>query len=126
MLLGLVQALGIESAGVPRIATGLGGGVARHGEVCGALIGAALALGLKYGRESGEDSAAKKDMYSRVDRLIRRFEEEFGSIRCRELTGCDLLTPEGARRFNEQKLHSKFCTGLVAFAAREAFDLASE
>lgn len=126
MLLGLVQALGVGSVGVPRIATGLGGGVARHGEICGALIGAALALGLKYGRERGEDSAAKEDVYSRVDTLICKFEEKFGSIRCRELTGCDLLTSEGVQRFAEKKLHADFCTRLVAFAAREAFDLALE
>lgn len=42
---------------IPRIATGFGGGIARNGDVCGALTGGVMAIGLALGRVSPEDSA---------------------------------------------------------------------
>ena len=36
---------------IPRIATGFGGGVGRNGDICGALSGAVIAIGLALGRD---------------------------------------------------------------------------
>ena len=126
VLLGLTEALGIESQCVPRIATPFGGGMGRYGEVCGAITGAMLALGLKSGRESADDTAARGDVYARVVRLMRAFEIEYGSVECRTLTGCDLLTPEGKERFQAEKMHANLCTKFVAFAAQEAYGIITE
>jgi hypothetical protein len=51
VLITLAECLGVESKLIPRIATGFGAGVGREGEVCGALSGAVMGLGLKFGRE---------------------------------------------------------------------------
>ena len=118
--MGLVQALDLDAANIPRIATGLGGGVGRHGEICGVLLGAAMAIGLKHGRTSDDDPDARARTYPRVDKLITAFEKEFGKVRCIELTGCDFRTLEGAERFAKENLHATLCTKLVAFVAHEA------
>ena len=124
--MGLVEALGIETECVPRIATPFGGGMGRYGEVCGAITGAMLALGLKSGRESADDTAARGDVYAKVVRLMRAFEIEYGSVECRTLTGCDLLTPEGKERMEKEELHANLCTKLVAFASEEAHRIMTE
>ena len=57
MLLGVSEALavskakGIESDCIPRIGTGFASGVGLHGEVCGALMGGVLIIGLLYGAD---------------------------------------------------------------------------
>jgi C_GCAxxG_C_C family probable redox protein len=124
--MGLVEALGIETTCVPRIATGFGAGIARHGDVCGAIAGGTMALGLVFGRDSADDAEAKEKTYSRVDRLALAFKAKFGHIRCRDLTGCDLRTPEGRERFAQENMHLNLCTKFVAFAAEETFHLATE
>ena len=125
-LLGLVEALGIESECVPKIATPFGGGMGRYGEVCGAITGALMALGLKSGRESADDTATRGAVYAKTVRLMRAFEIEYGSVDCRTLTGCDLLTPEGQGRMKNENLHAELCTKLVAFAAEEAYRIITE
>jgi len=69
-----------------KVASAFSGGIARMGNVCGALTGALMALGLKYG---GQDS-------TKVNEVAMKFLEEFeslnGSIICRELINHDLVT----------------------------------
>lgn len=120
----LVEALGLDASCSPRIATGFGGGIACHGEVCGAIVGVIMALGLKFGREKGEDRATKEALYARVDRLVRGFQAEFGTTICRELTGCDMTTPEGRECFARDNLHNTLCPKFAVFAADEALKLA--
>lgn len=121
----LVEALGIDASCVPRIATGFGGGMGRHGETCGAVVGAVMALGLKYGREDGDDSEAKAKTYSKVDQLLCAFQKQFGTPACRDLIGCDLRTSEGNERFKKEKLIVE-CRKFVEFAAREGLRIASD
>lgn len=125
-MLSLVEALGLEAGCVPKMATGFGGGMARHGETCGALVGAIMALGLKYGRTEAADSQSKANAYAKVDMLLRAFQEEFGCLICRDLVGCDFRTPEGDERFKRENLHVNLCTKFVAFASREALRMMSD
>ena len=54
-----------------------GGGMRRH-EVCGAVTGALMGLGLKYGDEKNRECNRSKE-------FMDMFEKEFGSIFCRDL-----------------------------------------
>lgn len=121
----LVEALGIESRCVPKIATGFGGGMARHGETCGALTGAIMALGLKYGREEAADLQAKMDTYDKVEALLQAFKDQFGSAVCFDLVGCDFRTEEGNERFKRENLIES-CAEFVEFTAGEAMRLLKE
>ncbi|NQU59599.1 MAG: C_GCAxxG_C_C family protein [Rhodospirillales bacterium] len=76
VLLSLQEEFSIGNNEVFKAATVLSGGVARHGETCGALIGALMALGLVVGREKMEDTEAYRESMKPSADLIERFKEE--------------------------------------------------
>ena len=73
---------GVEKEQALRLAMGLGGGVGRMREVCGAVSGAAMVLGALYG---GDDARDKASAYAKVRQFADAFKEKHGSIICREL-----------------------------------------
>jgi len=53
------QDLGLEEKTARKIACGFGGGISKTGNICGAVSGAIMVIGLKYGKEvPGDDSGA--------------------------------------------------------------------
>ncbi|OFW59157.1 MAG: hypothetical protein A2W01_06855 [Candidatus Solincola sediminis] len=102
VLMAIADAQGIQSPLIPRIATGFCAGIARRGDVCGALSGAIMGINLVYGRNSPDDSRDKD--YTAVSELMKQFEQEFSSTACGDLTGCDLTTPEGRESFEENNI----------------------
>ncbi len=83
--------------GLMALARQFGGGVAGTGETCGAVTGAALSLSLRdyQAAEAAGPAASRKALQDYVDRFIA----EFGTARCRDLTGFDLRTAEGHDAF---------------------------
>ncbi|MDD1749312.1 MAG: C-GCAxxG-C-C family protein [Methanothrix sp.] len=83
-----------------RIATGFGGGMGRKQEVCGAVSGGILVLGLLHGRGKHDGKERVEKTYAEVRDFIDAFIGVHGTICCRELlSGCSLLTEEGRKRF---------------------------
>ena len=113
ILLTFAEACGIRCEQIPKIATGFGGGIGRAGSVCGALTGAVMALGLKYGRKTLNETEACEICLKKSLEFYKKFEEEFGSVFCRDLTQCDLTTTEGRRKFKEQQIKETKCTKYV-------------
>ena len=106
--------LGLDGEISLKLATGLGAGMGRRGEVCGAVTGGILALGLKYGRGSRQERSATEGTYQKTLDLMARFEQRHGSCLCRVLLdGCGLRTVEGQRYFKEHDLLHKTCMGCV-------------
>jgi C_GCAxxG_C_C family probable redox protein len=101
--------MGVTSAA----ATAFGGGMGRMGYTCGALSGGLIVIGLAVGRTDGKDDEGKKDAYSMAQKLFQSFKERWGALTCRELTQCDLSTPEGFSRYRELKLHETKCSEIV-------------
>ena len=85
--------IGIDEETAKRMSTGLGGGVGRLREVCGAVSGAAMVLGYVFGGEKGED---KKTAYEKVQEFAEGFKKDEGSIICREILGLDKSKKETA------------------------------
>jgi C_GCAxxG_C_C family probable redox protein len=106
--------LGIDDEIALRLASPFGGGVARQGDVCGAVVGALLVLGLARGNAT---VAAKEETYRLAEDFIRCFQERHKTILCRELIGHDLSTPGGLASAREQKVFMTICPGLVRGAA---------
>ncbi|MCJ7515374.1 MAG: C-GCAxxG-C-C family protein [Dehalococcoidia bacterium] len=100
-----------------KVSAAFGGGMGRMGEICGAVTGAFMVIGLKYGRVSVQDAKS----HEKTNRLVREFVDKFksvnGSIVCRELLGCDLSTPEGSKAFVDKKLRDTLCVKFVHDAA---------
>lgn len=107
---------GLDRETALRLSQPFGGGIAGGGDWCGALTGAFLAAGLKHGRTRPEDVAAKEKTYAVVRELTERFAAGHGGVKCRDLLGCDISTPEGRRKADEMKLHQTRCEALVAGA----------
>jgi C_GCAxxG_C_C family probable redox protein len=107
--------LDIETA--LKIATGFGGGMGRMGETCGAVTGAFMVIGLKYGKIKAEDNQAKEKTYELVREFAKRFKARNGTILCRELLGYDLSTPEGMKLAREKGVTATLCPKLVQSAA---------
>jgi C_GCAxxG_C_C family probable redox protein len=94
-----------------------GGGMGRLGETCGAVAGALLVLGVRNGQEMATNPVqARGPLYERVATLMNAFRERNGGLTCRDLTGCDLRTPEGQEQYKTRDLHHTLCRKLVASA----------
>ena len=70
-----------------RLASSFGGGVGRLRELCGALSGALMALGLARGYDGPETGEVKAAHYALVRRAAAEFRRENGAVLCRELLG---------------------------------------
>lgn len=70
-----------------RLSSSLGGGVGRLREVCGALLGGEMVLGILCGYGTPETGKIKAEHYARVQQLAHRFRDARGSYLCRELLG---------------------------------------
>jgi len=90
--------------------TGFGAGFSRKQEVCGAVSGAVIILGAKYGRNDNDPESKTEKTYSEVQKFIDEFTKEKGSIICSELLqGCNLLTEEGQKVFEEKNMLREIC-----------------
>ena len=96
-----------------KIACGFGGGIGRMALTCGAVTGAFMVIGLKYGNIDTNEKEIKEKTYGLVREFARRFEKHNGSSICRELLGCDISEPEGLRSAKENGLFTSVCPGLV-------------
>jgi len=106
--------VGIDPEIALKVATGFGAGIARRGEMCGALTGGILAISLKFGRGNGQDRTATDRTYDKAQELIREFEKQQGSTMCLVLVdGCRFNTSEGREKFKKQDLLHTRCVGCV-------------
>jgi C_GCAxxG_C_C family probable redox protein len=112
VLLALSEVLNITNDCIPRVATGFGGGM-RTGNICGAVSGAIMGLGLHYGRTTAEEIKKRDRMYAVVEEFVNQFQEKHKTIICRELLGVDIRTEEGRTHYKKGNLHlqcQNYCT----------------
>lgn len=91
--------------------------MARLGETCGAVTGAMMILGLKYGATTATDKEQKELNYAKVRELVTQFITRNKSIKCKDLLGCDISTPEGMKLAHETGVLKTLCPKLVKDAA---------
>jgi C_GCAxxG_C_C family probable redox protein len=120
VLLAIAESKGIQSDLIPKIATGFCGGISRTCGMCGAVSGSIMAINLFVGRNSPEDSA--QPAYAVVRSMLQKFEAKFGSTNCKDLTGCDLGTEEGHKRFEDDNIAER-CRDYVQEATTMAMSL---
>jgi C_GCAxxG_C_C family probable redox protein len=97
-----------------RTACGLGAGMGRKQEVCGAVSGGIIVIGAKYGRGEEDDRTATELTYAKTRELMDRFEKKHGTFICRKLlNGCELTTEEGRKQFKENRLADSICRPCV-------------
>ena len=97
-----------------KIACGLGAGMGRKEEVCGAVTGGILVLGMRHGRGSKDERSAMDLTYLRTRELMDEFAKKHGTFICRKLLkGCELTTEEGQKHFKEKDFLKKICAPCV-------------
>ena len=79
--------LGLDFKTAVRLTSGLGGGVSRQRELCGAINGMCIAASILVGYDEAADVDGKKRLYADIQRLCADFRALNGSIVCRELLG---------------------------------------
>ncbi len=112
------DAFDLDEKTAMRLSCGLGGGVGRLREVCGAVSGMAILAGLKYGNERPDDTEAKKKTYEVVQAMANEFRQQNGSIVCRQLLGLDTAenSPTPSER-TEAYYRKRPCSAYVQDAA---------
>ena len=115
----VLEEQGIDARTMARLASPFGGGMGRMREVCGAVSGMLMVLGLTEGYDDAKAFAAKKELYQKVQELCGAYREENGSIVCRELLGLakgpDAPVPE---KRTDAYYRKRPCPELCACAAR--------
>lgn len=106
---------GMETEVAFRISCGLNSGC-RCAEICGAVSGAILVIGLKYGDTIDTCN-------SRTEEFIKTFRDKNGDVICRNILGCDIFTPEGMEKAISENLFKTTCMDMVISAAQILEDL---
>lgn len=119
------EELGIDEELALKIATQFGGG-ARKGEMCGAVSGALMVLGMKYGHFHADDAEEKSRAYRIASDFMDRFIDKKGTVVCRELLGYDISKSEDMKRIKELDLFKTVCPEMVKCAAEIAEQIINE
>lgn len=129
VFLTFAEELGMEKDVALKLASSFGGGMGGLREVCGAVSGMFMAVGLAAGYTGKKVPEEKKAHYERLQRMAKAFEEENGSIICRELLGLNPgETPMPSARTKEyyQKRPCGELCGIAAKIAAEELGLSNE
>ena len=105
---------GIDRDTALKMASGFGGGIARMGETCGAINGAVMVLGLKYGFTDNKDIDKKEKLNESIRDFIKKIKNSHKNIYCRTL-----LTEDQGITY---KMHSEKCVTII----EETCDLLNE
>jgi len=106
-----------------KIASAFGQGVSHKGSVCGAISGAAIILGYKYGTDGTEDPKTfykkRKKLEHAMRTLIKKFENKFGSVNCRELINFSVWEEKDREKFLKLLINGKLsCKDYINFSAK--------
>ena len=119
------EELGMDVETALKIGTPFGSG-ARRGEICGAVSGALMVLGLKYGHCHSENKEEKARAYQVADDFLNRFTEAKGTVVCRELLNYDLTREEDMKEIMSQNLFRTVCPEMVRCAAAIVEEMLAE
>jgi len=111
------EEMGLDPATAKKCACGFGAGVSKTGNICGAVSGAVLVIGLKFGKTRPGDDAATEKTRALVRDFIQEFTVRHGSVNCTELLGFNLSNPGEYEKARESRLFVTKCPELVRDAA---------
>ncbi|MFW6363247.1 MAG: C-GCAxxG-C-C family protein, partial [Spirochaeta sp.] len=103
---------GMDRETALKISSGFGGGM-RCGEVCGAVTGGLMTLGMHSGHWVPGDQAAKNYSNTQANEFIQRFTRMHSTIICRQLLGYDISIESEYRHLRETGAFQKLCPGFI-------------
>ena len=108
-----------------KVASAFGGGIAGTGETCGAVTGALMALGLKYGSTEASENHDEQEIHRYAEAFLGRIKSKNGTITCREILGVNIAIPEELKKAEESGLFEKKCPPFVKLSIEIADNLIS-
>ncbi len=109
--------LGLSRELAIKMTTGFGAGVNHSGNTCGAVIGAYLVIGLKYGIDVPSDKEGKETTRELLDKFSEKFRESYPSLLCKDILGADVSKPDELEALRKEDKFASFCPHVVEVAA---------
>lgn len=122
----LQELFGLPEPADASAAMPLNGGIAYSGGTCGAITGAALAVGRLAGRCVPAHSEAKSQARGLTRDLMDAFRARYGSTDCRQLVGYDLAAPGQHDAFIASGVWRDVCMRQIEFAVEHTARLVAE
>ena len=104
----------VESPLIPRIATPFRGGLCGTQGLCGVVSGGLMAIGLRLGREDGNQSA---QLCVDTGKAFMQAIQKEGALDCKTYTGLDFSVAEQHDLFQKQ-VRAEVCTALLVQCCR--------
>ncbi|MBQ2348040.1 MAG: C_GCAxxG_C_C family protein [Clostridia bacterium] len=115
--LAFCEETGLDEKTAAMITNAYGAGMGGMREVCGTVNGALFVLGCFYSQDP-KDPLTRRTLYSKVQEFSRQFEQDNGSIICRELLGMsELGTSKGTPFQRPAGFKKRPCPELVKYTA---------
>jgi C_GCAxxG_C_C family probable redox protein len=116
VLCAFIEDFGLDEETALRISTGFGSGMGRLCELCGALAGGCMVIGLKYGKvvtDGSKYGTETETTYRLAAEMARRFASRNGAIRCWDLLHLDLSRPEERQRALDEGIFENQCGNYI-------------
>jgi len=117
---------GIERDAALKLASQFGNGTSGLNDVCGAVSGAIMVLGLKYGNSKTSEYGKIEKLNEIIKEFIEKFKALNETVKCQELIGFDLDTKEGKNKAIKENRFGRICPKLVKDTAKILEDMLKE
>ena len=108
---------GLSEGNCLKIATAFGGGMGRQQHICGAITGALMVLGLRYGKGLNDPEEKKRYTYQLTKEFFDEFKSLNGSENCLELLdGLYMNDPDDNKKIVERNYYVIRCEKYVSDA----------
>ena len=118
VLKSVLEEMGYYFDEVPMVTAAYGGGIMGRGEVCGAVSGAIMVLGVINGKKNSDLVEYKKATADDSKAFYKQFEEKFSCSTCNGILGIDPNDPDGRQKASDAGIFAERCPKFVAEAAR--------
>lgn len=113
---------GIDFNTAMLLSSSFGGGMGGLREVCGALSGAFMVIGLKYGYADPKSTQEKAELYKKIKNIAEAFKEKYQTILCRELLAAQKLTVSSEPSLRTEKYYKERPCAVFVETAAELLD----
>jgi C_GCAxxG_C_C family probable redox protein len=109
---------GLDRDTALRISQGFGAGMSCTDNICGALSGATMVIGLRYGSARADDPATRDKTFAKTLELLKEFKNLHGSVDCTDLLGYNLSDSQQLAEALNNKVMPMRCPALVMDAVK--------
>ncbi|MBT3200054.1 MAG: C_GCAxxG_C_C family protein [Phycisphaerales bacterium] len=127
VILPFYDQIGMDEQTARDVACGFGGGMAGRQEICGAVSGGVMVIGMMLGKDADPDRVLVRETYTKSDEFIARFEAVHNTANCLQLLdGHVFSTEEGRAAIKELDLRNKVCLQCVKTSVEILEDMTKE